>query len=441
MKRSRAMRVDESFFDPGKQEFRGLWGRVAGLLAVSVLCSALIGAPTNARAQGAAETLNVDRTSEIFEPGLDAAVNTLRAISEPNDADRALLGAALFLQGIEGVLQACWRMGIDGGIEGVPVFQLDLRGNLEPDPIIGAEIAKSFKDLISAMAASRAALEDIPNDSAIAVEIDLDRLWFDINQDGARGGNEGVGRVITDAIVGRNRDNFVIRPVTVRFDVADAVWLSGYTHALDGLSELILAFDPATVVDGVLADDQALRDVYRDEDGDGPQLRTHEEREIGLANAIMVLFDLLAQQPDPARVQAAHAHFVASADLALSSMELILEETDDDREWIPSHKQTMTLPLEAHPITLVTWGGYQEHVRGVLDGSILIPHRALPFEWGGVNLRRWFEAPVPIDVLGFAHGRGLIDFIEEGEQFATGRWGTFDQLTGDDTLKFVFLLR
>ena len=75
----------------------------------------------------------------------------------------------------------------------------------------------------------------------------------------------------------------------------------------------------------------------------------------------------------------------------------------------------------------------------LLNGDKLIPHWRLR-GGAGLNLKRMFEDPVPVDLAEWIHGIGLLRYAEAGERVAPDSWLDFERLVRGDSLMFVVFL-
>ena len=118
------------------------------------------------------------------------------------------------------------------------------------------------------------------------------------------------------------------------------------------------------------------------------------------------------------RVAKARALVLTGLDAAETSRKLMLEETDDDREWVPNPKQKQhPLPFPVDEALFETWAGVLGDVRALVQGKTGLALADLaelnekrdPQERrakGFVDVGRMFDAPADI-VAEEGMGRGL----------------------------------
>jgi hypothetical protein len=390
------------------------------------LCFALIALPA------AAQMIS----DEFGAAGLAATEARLAALPAPTDEERFALGGVRFLGAVEQALHRRWTMGTLPGLSGIPFFSLPIPDNPNPPPFQPAMIADIFRDATARMPGVSAPLAEIPDDSSFGLEIDLADLWFDIDGDGKRGTGEGAPDIIGPMLLGwrwSERDPATPAPV-VRFDVADAAWLSAYSHFIAGFGNTLLAYDPTTPITEVMgarAQLDSLRGGQRDD-----MLMPGEQDWIDIA---AILLRTLNQTPDQARAAAAHAGYLAMIDDNRTFWRRADAESDNDREWIPNARQTAALGFTLPPDTSTVWQAVLADAEAVLRGQRLVPYLWLG-DTAGVNVGRMFTDPRPIDLAMWIQGLGALPYIEKGPLISSQNFMIFTQMMEGDAMLFMVLL-
>ncbi len=181
---------------------------------------------------------------------LAATEARLAALPAPTDADRFALAGVRFLGAVEEALHLRWNMGLSPTLSCLPFFALPIPDNPNPPPFQPAMFADLFRNATERMPGVAAPLAEIADDSSFGLEIDLGDLWFDIDGNGARDPGESALDVIGPMLMGwqwSERDPASPAPV-VRFDVADAAWLSAYSQFIQGFGNTLLAYDPTAAI-------------------------------------------------------------------------------------------------------------------------------------------------------------------------------------------------
>jgi len=390
---------------------------------VAVLFLVLASAPALARD---------DLSALIASQGLVATEAALLS-EEDGPNTRFALGFVRFLGGVEAALQARWRFAPAVSVPFLPVFRLQVPPNPTPQRLRFGDVETLFADLASDMAAARAPLTEIADTDAVGVSIRIADLWLDIDANGQRGpGEDLVGLVGSLLAPGATLD---APDLTIRFDTADAAWLAAYTHLLEGVSELVRAFAPSGPLTRML-DASNWLDMLA---ADTPYVTVGTAETRALADPIATLLLSLRQQPDPARIQAVRQHFLAMVRQNRVVWSRVATETDNEAEWIPNATQVQALGLPVPPDTGPHWLAVLGDAEALLEGRLLIPHWRLR-SGAGINLRRLMEAPIPIDLIGWAHGVDLLPYAEEGPRISDQSWRDFVRITGGNAALFAVFL-
>lgn len=380
----------------------------------------------------------------IGQDGIATTLARLDALDRAPGPEELFAKAGLrFLDGIESALQLQWRTGMDqaagnaGETLGVPLLRLPLPPNPAPEAFSGALVSQLFADLDAGMDRARQDLAALPEGREFGLEIAFDDLWFDVNANGIRDPDEDAGALLGPQLMGwqwQNRDPAQPLPV-IRFDTADAAWLTAYTHLLSGLSNTILAYDPAAAIDRVLAARKAIK-VAPPNSGDPWDFDSSFGQ---FVDAFAMLEGAVNAEPDVTRAQAAKAHFLATIAHNRRFWTLVAQETDNDREWVPGEGQTSALGFDLPPGTGDVWQAVLADGEALLTGRVLLPYWRGP-TGQGVNLGRMFDEPRPISVTGWVQGWAAVPYIEQGPRINADSLRRFQELMlGNAALMAVFL--
>lgn len=316
----------------------------------------------------AAETLS----KEIGRTGLSQTATRLEALPSPGPADLFALGGVRFLGTIEAALQLRWRSGLSDPTGLLPFLRLPMAENPTPPPIDPALFAELFTMTSQRMDAARAPLDALPTDAAFSVEIDLSDLWFDINANTGRDPGEDALQVLGPIIMG-----FGFTPYdpsgpwpAIKFNAADAAWLSAYTHMLQGTAEMLLAYDPTEPISRILQARAAMEqlsplspDMFLGSGKSGPD---------GI-DIFATFLATLQQTPDTPRMRAAHDHFLSAIADNRRFWATVDLEMDNDAEWLPNDRQKPALGIELSIGTGAAWMDILTDAEDILRGKKLVP--------------------------------------------------------------------
>ena len=383
----------------------------------------------------AAETIS----AEIGTSGLAATETRLAALSAPTDADRFALGGVRFLRTVEGALQLRWQTGLSEQMTMLPFLRLPIPENPSPVAFDPAAIATLFKNVSSGMEGARAPLAEISPNANFGVEIAFKDIWFDINSNQTRDTGEDLLTALGPMIMGwawDARDPATPAPV-IRFDGADAAWLSAYTHLLGGLSDMILAYDPTAPITrindartamtkfGVIAPD--------------PMFGMGGGASLDAVDYFAMILATLNQTPDKARMLSAQTHLLAMVDDNRRFWAEVATESDNDKEWIPKDGQKSAMGIDLPPGTGPMWLGVLSDVEALLKGEKLIPFWRIDGP-AGVNIARMFTDPRAIDVASWIQGEGAVPYLETGDLISPQNLNQFDAMMSGETMLFTLYL-
>lgn len=386
----------------------------------------------------AAQTLS----AEIGANGIAPTLARLKAQPEPALEDIFAIGGLHFLGAVERALQLQWRTGADqvtgnaGDTLGLPFLRLPVPPNPRPEPFSGALISQLFAEIDADMAAARAALATLPEGEEFGLDLTFSDLWFDIDMNGTRAPEEDALAILGPQLLGwqwQDPDPS-LPPLTVRFDAADAAWLTAYTHVMSGVANTVLAYDPAASIDRVIASRIALKVAQPD-----PYAYSFDASFGQFLDAFAMLEGAVNQTPDAARAKAAKDHFLAMIAQNRRFWSLVALETDNDREWVPNDNQSSALGFNLPPGTGDTWLGVLADGEALLQGRLLVPYWRGP-EGQGINLGRMFDDPAPISITGWVQGWAAVPYLEQGPVVNPTSLRRFEALVGGDAgLMMVFL--
>ncbi len=375
-------------------------------------------------------------SEEIGTTGLAATEARLAARPTLTDADRFALAGVRFLGALEAALRLRWNTGILPGLADMPVFRLPIPDNPDPPAVRPAAFAELFRDMTDRMAGVAAPLSDIPDTSAFGLEIDLGDLWFDIDGNGTRTPGEDAFDVVGPMLLGwqwSGRDPALPSPV-IRFDAADAAWLSAYSHFIAGLGNTLLAYDPTTAITEITAA-RARLSALRGE----PREEILIAGEADWIDGAAIVLRALDQTPDTARAALAQTEFLAMIDDNRVFWRRADAETDNDREWIPNDAQTAALGFTLPPGASAVWQALLGDAEAILRGERLVPYLWLGDD-AGVNVGRMFTDPRPIDVAMWIQGLGALPYVEKGSLVSPRNFRIFTGIMQGDAMLYMVML-
>jgi hypothetical protein len=147
----------------------------------------------------------------------------------------------------------------------------------------------------------------------------------------------------------------------------------------------------------------------------------------------------LTQQPDATHTKAAHAHFFDMIAQNRVFWTLVEAETDNDAEWIPNARQQSALGINVPTDTSERWQAVLSDAEAVLNGDALVPF----WRFGaasGININRMFMEPIPVNIVEWFQGVGLLPYAEKGPLVTPENFRLFERMMAGDTMMFMVLL-
>lgn len=378
----------------------------------------------------AAETLS----EEIARSGIAPTEARLAALPSPTNEDLFALAGLRFLGGIEAALQLRWQTGVQADWSELPILRLPIPENPNAIPFTAADFTALIRNLDADMEAARAALAQL-GDKPVTLPIRMADLWFDINANGTREPGEGIAEVTGMTLGGGRMFGVAVEDPVITFDTADAAWLSAYTHFLSGFAATALAYDPEPAIQRVLDSSKAIYALW----GDTPPNNAMDMMFGRQVDRAAMVLHALSNTPDKALAQDAYDHFLAMIRDNRRFWSLVALETDNTGEWVPNDRQVSGLGLTMPPGTGERWQAVLADAEKLLKGELLIPHWRFGAE-AGINLRKAFENPPPVDLITWIQGEGLLPYAEKGPQMSMQSWRDFEEFVQGDAMLFAVFL-
>lgn len=360
----------------------------------------------------AAQTVDPETISaEIARTGLAATEARLITSASTDPADIFALGGIQFLRAIEISYQTRWQSGLSDPTGMIPLLRLPVPPNPTPVEFDPATVTTIFAQTSWQLDLVQTTLGQLPPDAAFGLEIQLGHLWFDVNMNAVREEGEGLLDLAGPALLGwqwAERDPALPYP-TVRFDVADAAWLSAYAHLLAGISDVIRAYDPTEPLARIVnarSQMQALGPMT-------PDFILGSAGGFDLVDMLAVVLETLKQQPDAGLMASAQGHFLNMITQNRNFWARVGIESDNQMEWLPNDSQQSALAIPLAPGTGTAWLAVLTEVEAIVQGKALLPYWRMQGPVG-VNLGRMFTQPAPIDLIGWVQGYGALPYLERG---------------------------
>jgi hypothetical protein len=388
------------------------------------------------QARAAADTVSYLQ-QKLYAGELAEAQKTLAGELQqaPQDDEvRMALGTVEFLSAIETMSQSMYRYGLRAPERGnlIPFFRFPVPLNPKPETITYEKLRAVFQRMIDDLGQAESTLAGI-HDANIKLPLSIGLIKLDLNGDRKLAEEETLWRVFAQVAPGTGLSEADARQFVIAFDGSDVPWLRGYCHLLMAMGEFGLAYDWHDAFDTTFQMFFPNSGLPLSVLNEYPAKMSGRPGEyFSLTDsayiADLIAFVHLAHWPvvEPQRMQRALAHLENAVELSRENWRLILAETDNDREWVPSPRQTSALAWMAVGDAQVEgWNQFLNEFDALLKGKKLLPHWRLE---KGVNLRRMFLEPGPFDPVLYAQGAGVLPYAETGELTTADTWNRITQL-------------
>jgi hypothetical protein len=116
--------------------------------------------------------------------------------------------------------------------------------------------------------------------------------------------------------------------------------------------------------------------------------------------------------------------------------EAILTETDDNRELVPSPRQTAIVPEgRVTEETVSVWMETLDTIDKILTGELLIPHWRFK---QGFDLKAYFETAKKTDLVMIMTGYGALPFLKDGPVADAESFAAANRVFGEQWIGYAF---
>jgi hypothetical protein len=368
----------------------------------------------------------------------DAELSALVARDGKDQDARFGLAIIRFVDAVENLSAGFYRYGARATNGGFPLmaFFMPVPGNPNPQPITYQDFRRLLQAFVDDLAKADATLATV-DDPAVKVPIDLMKIAVDVDGDGKISAVEARLVALFIRMGGPRGTQAVDADATVAFDLGDALWLRGYTHVLMATGEFLLAHDWHEAFDGTFT--QFFARVVSPmaqatAAPDGPSLLGVSGQ--SFADAIAFIHLIRWPVAEPQRMRAVRDHLKTAIDLSRRTWTAIEAETDNDREWLPSPRQTSAVvPMSVTEEQIQSWRKILDESDAVLDGTKLLPHWRFA---KGVNLRKVFEQPTTFDLVLWMTGQAAIPYLQDGPISTATTWNRMTGVFGNGWGSYLF---
>ncbi len=367
----------------------------------------------------------------------EAALADTIAGNPKDSASRFGLGVVQFLRGVETLVQGFHRYGLQPDPTGGNVWflRLPVPANPHPEPIAYEDLRALIERLNADLARAEATLSRV-EDPDVKLPIHFGEVRLDLDGDGKATDEEALWSLYKRLNgQARNISADDARRFVIAFDRGDVAWLRGYCHLLMAFCEVYLAHDGRALFD------HSAHLFFPKTKTPFPflkhDLRPNQWQPAQISDVIAFVHMIRLPVREPKRAGAALRHLEAMIPLSRESWKAYLEETDDDREWIPNPRQTTVMPgVRVTEEMVKGWFSFLDEAESILGGKTLVPF------WRdaggkGVNLRRVFTEPTDLDPVLWFQGTAAAPYLEEGKVTSVETWRRLQRVFGGEFVGFA----
>lgn len=376
----------------------------------------------------------------LYAGTLEAGVAALKPFDAGGDNEgRFGIGLIKFVAAIEHFTQGLYRHGFaspDVGPMG-PAVAMPVPVNPNPEPLTYEKLRALLDGLVTDMDAAKVVLLSAGEAGDYVVPIDVMKIRVDVDGDGTAGENESVGGVLVGMFGAEMSGGGPPPDATIGFDRADAIWLAGYGQVVASQADFLLAHDFHELVNSSFhrlfpRAGLPMQNYTRSTS----TLILDPESDNAIADAIAMIHTLSFPVTDPQRLKGVLARLHEIINLSRRNWDAILAETDDNRELVPSPKQTPL--MQEAPVTdetVAAWRATLATTERILDGELLIPHWRFS---RGFDLKAYFENAMRTDLVMLITGHDALPFLKDGPIANADSFAEANAVFGDALWGYAF---
>lgn len=322
--------------------------------------------------------------------------------------------------------------------------------NPDPEPLSYDGLRTILDDFSAGLTSAGRSFEMAAVGTGFVIPIDPLRVRLDLDGDGTAGESETLAVLLgayseamggmavetppVDGKIKRKTPN--AEDTTIGFDNADGLWLAGYTNVVTAPVELLLAHDFSGFYDAYLHRVFPEAGLPMQAYSGSSTLFMDAESDAWIADLVAGIHTIDFPVTDPERLAGVLGRLTAITDLSRRNWAMILTETDDNRELLPSPSQTSLVPGMAVTQDIVAaWFKTLDTLDQVLAGELLVPHWR--FEQG-VDLKAYFTTARETDLVMLISGSAAVPYLRDGPIADAQSFAAANETLGADWLNYAF---
>ncbi len=367
-------------------------------------------------------------------------------------------GMTELIAGVEALSQALYRHGAT--TPGTPAAAMLLGmgmaetpagpANPDPEPLSYEQLRSILGDFVISLDSARDRFKQAEFGDYV-LTIDPLRVRVDLDGNGTAEAGETLGAMLGSVGEfadipapdgpppgGKVKDKGT-RPVvdsTIGFDKADAIWFAGYTQVVAAPVDLLLAHDFSEFFAAYLHRVFPKAGLPMQDYSLGGTLFMDPDSDAFIADLVAAIHTLDSPVIDAPRLAGVLARLQSITALSRQNWELILAETDDNRELVPSPTQTSLVPdTPVTTETVAAWMATLDTVDQILAGDLLVPHWRFA---KGFDLNAWFTTSTETDLVMLLTGSGALPYLKDGPIASAESFAEANAVFGDALIGYAF---
>lgn len=393
-----------------------------------------------------------DRLAESLYSGtLSDLTEEASSACEAGESDACFaLGLAGIIDTYETFAQSLYRHGAVAPNAGALGMFIGMGGepsagpaNPDPEPLSYQQLRAMLDGFVSGLDAAGAVMLKAGDGASFVAPIDPLKVRIDLDGDGERGETETLGSLLQglgefsdipgpDAPSSKSKSKGVETPqdFTIGFDNADAIWFAGYSNITATPVDMLLAHDFTEFFDTYMHRIFPKAGLPMGEHLRGGSVMMDPETDAYFADLIAGIHTARFPVVDSARLAGIIERLETVTARSRRNWELILAETDDDRELLPSPRQTSLFSdWRVTDEVVAAWLAGLDQVDRIIAGELLLPHWRFA---RGINLRTYFETATETDLVLLFTGHAAWSYLDDGPVADADDFAEINRVMGDE---------
>jgi len=330
------------------------------------------------------------------------------------------LGIIQFLLAIEGLAQTVYMYNPTATGRFLPFLRIPVPENPEPKLITYSGFNDIFTDFSINLAKAYVTFKQVEK-SDVKVPIYLSHIQMDINNDSMISDYENLWNIYR--FYNRNANELIKNPgeLLVVFDYADTFWFRGYCKLLVALCNIFTAYDYEKLFDYIAP--YLFKNAY-----------TYYQEEIDEMTLMLITKFKLKHKKN---MNLALEYLLEVLSLSRESWSEIMNEADNDHEWIPGPGQNGAIPgIKISKEIVDGWIMFLDEAEKILSGTRLVPVEGFTNIGKGININTIFMKPKDFDLVKLIMGKHNLP-IETGELTKPETWNRLNRIFGGEFIGFA----